>query len=80
MYVGLYEGSKSWSIAEKDGLKVATAYDAAQADIIMILVNDEKQPVLYKESIEPNLKKEKHWHLLTVLIFIMDKSLAHLNM
>lgn len=58
--VGLYEGSKSWKLAEDAGLKVATAADAAkQADIIMILVNDEKQPRLYKESIEPNLKDGK---------------------
>lgn len=54
--VGLYEGSKSWAVAENAGLKVATAADATkQADIIMILINDEKQGQLYKESIEPNL-------------------------
>lgn len=58
--VGLYEGSKSWKLAEDAGLKVATAADAAkQADIIMILVNDEKQPKLYKESIEANLSAGK---------------------
>jgi len=58
--VGLYEGSKSWKLAEDAGLSVATAADAAkQADIIMILVNDEKQPKLYKESIEPSLKAGK---------------------
>ena len=58
--VGLYTGSKSWKVAEEAGLKVATAYDAAaQADIIMILINDEKQPKLYKESIEPNLTAGK---------------------
>jgi len=58
--VGLYEGSKSWKAAEEAGLKVAVAAEAAkQADIIMILVNDEKQPKLYKESIEPGLKAGK---------------------
>lgn len=58
--VGLYTGSKSWAIAEAAGLKVATAFDAAaQADVIMILINDEKQAKLYKESIEPNLKAGK---------------------
>lgn len=58
--VGLYEGSKSWKIAEEAGLTVKTAAEAAkQADIIMILVNDEKQPKLYKESIEPNLSAGK---------------------
>ncbi len=58
--VGLYEGSKSWAKAEKQGLKVMTSADAAKAaDIIMILINDEKQAKLYKESIEPNLTEGK---------------------
>ena len=40
--IGLYEGSKSWAKAEKQGFKVYTAAEAAkQADIIMILINDE---------------------------------------
>lgn len=55
--VGLYEGSKSWAIAEQDGLKVAVAAEAAKvADVIMILLPDEKQADVYKESIEPNLE------------------------
>ena len=54
--VGLYEGSKSWDAAEAAGLDVYTVYDAAkQADFIMILVPDELQAQVYKESIEPNL-------------------------
>jgi len=58
--VGLYEGSKSWAKAEAQGLKVMTAAEAAKAaDIIMILINDEKQAKLYKESIEPNLTEGK---------------------
>ncbi len=58
--VGLYEGSNSWAKAEAQGLKVMTAADAAKtADIIMILINDEKQAKLYKESIEPNLTEGK---------------------
>jgi ketol-acid reductoisomerase len=58
--VGLYEGSKSWAKAESAGLKVMTAADAAKAaDIIMILINDERQAKLYKESIEPNLTEGK---------------------
>ena len=58
--VGLYTGSKSWAKAEKQGLKVMTASEAAKvADIIMILINDEKQAKLYKESIEPNLTEGK---------------------
>ena len=55
--IGLYEGSKSWAKAEAQGLKVYTAAEAAkQADIIMILINDEKQAAMYKKDIEPNLK------------------------
>ena len=58
--VGLYEGSKSWAKAEAQGLKVMTSADATKvADIIMILINDEKQAKLYKESIEPNLSEGK---------------------
>ena len=54
--VGLYEGSKSWKAAEEAGLEVAVAAEAAKkADIIMILINDEKQQALYQESILPNL-------------------------
>ncbi|HNX64731.1 MAG TPA: ketol-acid reductoisomerase [Oscillospiraceae bacterium] len=58
--VGLYEGSKSWQRAEKAGLKVMVAAEAAKAaDIIMILINDEKQRKLYEDSIGPNLTKGK---------------------
>ena len=58
--VGLYKGSKSWEKAEKQGVKVMTAAEAAAAaDLIMILINDEKQAKLYKESIEPNLTEGK---------------------
>ncbi len=58
--VGLYKGSKSWAKAEAQGVKVMTAEEAAKnADMIMILINDEKQAKLYKESIEPNLTEGK---------------------
>ena len=58
--VGLYNGSRSWAKAEAQGLTVMTAAEAAKnADIIMILINDEKQAKLYKESIEPNLTEGK---------------------
>lgn len=58
--VGLYEGSKSWAKAESQGLRVMTAAEAAKnADIIMILINDEKQAKLYKESIEPYMTEGK---------------------
>jgi len=58
--VGLYEGSKSWEKAQKAGFEVAVAADAAKkADVIMILINDEKQADLYRESIAPNLTAGK---------------------
>ena len=58
--VGLYEGSKSWAKAEEAGLKVMVTADAVKnADIIMILVNDEKQAALYKKDILPNLSAGK---------------------
>ncbi len=56
--IGLYKGSKSWKRAEEQGFEVFTAAEAAkQADIIMILINDEKQAKMYKEDIEPNLEE-----------------------
>ena len=58
--VGLYEGSKSWAKAEAQGLKVMTTAEAAKiADIIMILIPDEKQAALYKSEIEPYLTEGK---------------------
>ena len=55
--IGLYEGSKSWAKAEKQGLTVYTAAEAAKmADIIMILINDEKQADMYQKDIAPNLE------------------------
>ena len=55
--IGLYEGSKSWAKAEAQGFEVYTAAEAAKkADIIMILINDEKQAAMYKKDIAPNLE------------------------
>jgi len=56
--VGLYEGSPSWKKAEAAGLTVMLTPDAVkQADVVMILVNDEKQAQLYRKDIAPYLKK-----------------------
>ncbi|MBQ7641616.1 MAG: ketol-acid reductoisomerase [Acholeplasmatales bacterium] len=55
--VGLYKGSKSWAKAEKQGLEVyETAEAVKKADIVMILINDEKQAQMYENDIKPNLK------------------------
>lgn len=56
--IGLYEGSKSWKVAEEYGFKVYTVAEAVkQADIVMILIPDEKQADVYKTEIAPNLKE-----------------------
>ena len=58
--VGLYEGSKSAAKAKEDGFTVMLTADAVKAaDIIMILVNDEKQAALYKNDIKANLSAGK---------------------
>lgn len=59
--VGLYEGGKSWNLAQEAGLKVALVAEAAkEADVIMMLVNDEKQVQIYEESIKDNLSPGKY--------------------
>lgn len=59
--VGLYHGSKSWEKAQSEGLIVMTAADATSwADVVMILINDEKQVDLYENSIKDNLKPGKY--------------------
>ena len=59
--VGLYEGSPSRKKAEAEGLEVVTPAEAAQwADVIMILIPDEKQAVLYANEIEPHLRAGQH--------------------
>jgi len=56
--VGLRASSASWKKAESAGLKVAEVKDAvAAADVVMILTPDEFQAKLYRDEIEPNLKK-----------------------
>jgi len=56
--VGLREGSASAAKAEAAGLVVKNVNDAVVgADLVMVLTPDEFQFDLYKNSIEPNLKK-----------------------
>src|SRR5437764_2844203 len=58
--VGLPETSASRAKAQKEGLTVNTPAEAAAwADVIMILAPDTKQPKLYRDAIEPNLKPGK---------------------
>ena len=56
--VGLYEGSKSWPKAEEAGLQVMTIADAVRwADVVMMLLPDEKQPPVFRSEVEPNLSE-----------------------
>ena len=56
--IGLYEGISCWKKAEEQGFEVYTAAEAAkQADIIMVLINDEKQAALYKTILSRILRK-----------------------
>ncbi|MDH3637655.1 MAG: ketol-acid reductoisomerase [Gammaproteobacteria bacterium] len=55
--VGLREGSESWQKAERSGLAVAKVSDAvSNADVVMILVPDERQSALFETEISPHLK------------------------
>ena len=56
--VGLRKESAFWKRAQKDGLKVMTVPEASKAaDIIMILIPDDKQRDMYENDIAPHLKK-----------------------
>ncbi|NLL38510.1 MAG: ketol-acid reductoisomerase [Clostridiales bacterium] len=58
--VGLYEGSKSAVQAKADGFEVKTVAEATKvADIIMLLVNDEKMAGIYEAGVAPNLSEGK---------------------
>ena len=55
--IGLREGGKSWAKAVAAGFEVFSVAEATKrADVVMILINDEVQAKVYKESIEKNLK------------------------
>jgi len=55
--VGLYEGSKSAETAKNDGFTVLNADQAVQqADVVMMLVNDEKMKSIYDVGVAPFLK------------------------
>jgi ketol-acid reductoisomerase len=61
LVVGLQNNSSSKPKAEAEGLKVITPTEAAKwADVMMMLVPDEKQAVLYASEIEPHTRKGQH--------------------
>jgi len=50
-------GTPNYDLAVEHGFKPVTAAEAAQqADVIQILTEDEVQPVVYKNEVEPHLK------------------------
>lgn len=56
--VGLYKGSKSWKLAENYGFKVYEVAEAVKkADVVVVLIPDEKQKQVYEESIKDNLSE-----------------------
>ena len=56
--IGLRKGGASWDKAEKAGMKVEEVGKAVKgADLVMLLVPDEQQPGVYRDEIEPNIKK-----------------------
>ncbi|GIP38882.1 ketol-acid reductoisomerase (NADP(+)) 2 [Paenibacillus sp. J31TS4] len=55
--IGLRPG-KSWETAKNDGFEVYEVDEATRrADLVQLLINDELQAKVYKEQIQPNLKK-----------------------
>jgi ketol-acid reductoisomerase len=56
--VALRRGGASWDKAKKGGVKVAEMAAAIKgADVVMVLLPDEHHAQVYKEFIEPNIKK-----------------------
>ncbi len=56
--VGLRVGGRTWKQAEADGFKPVEPKEAVQgADVLVMLCPDMMQPILYKQAVEPNLKK-----------------------
>ena len=56
--VGLRKGGASWDKAKKGGIDVAEIDESIRgADIVMVLLPDEHHAAVYKELIEPNIKK-----------------------
>jgi ketol-acid reductoisomerase len=56
--VGLRKGGASWDKAKKAGLKVAEVADAVKAaDFVMMLMPDEHIGAVYRDEVEPNIRK-----------------------
>jgi ketol-acid reductoisomerase len=56
--VGLRKGGASWAKVEKAGIAVQEIATAVKsADVVMILLPDENIPQVYRDEVEPNIKK-----------------------
>src|SRR5438309_5988474 len=56
--VGLRKGGASWDKAKKAGLKVAEVTEAVKgADFVMMLMPDEHIAAVYRDEVEPNIRK-----------------------
>ena len=54
------EGTSNYKQAEEDGFSPKSISDVTkEADVLMVLVQDNLQPIVYKNCIEPNLKEGK---------------------
>ncbi|MDR7428372.1 MAG: ketol-acid reductoisomerase [Armatimonadota bacterium] len=55
--VALFRGSRSWARAEADGFRVRTVSEAvAEADLVQVLIPDERQGQVFREEIAPRLR------------------------
>jgi ketol-acid reductoisomerase len=58
--VGLYDGSRSWETAERDGFTVGTVADVVRwADVVSLLLPDQYHKAVFNESIKPYLTPGK---------------------
>jgi ketol-acid reductoisomerase len=56
--IGLYKGSPSRAKAENNGLQTMTVAEAVRwADVVMMLLPDEKQPAVFEAEVRPNLSE-----------------------
>src|SRR5512132_2276266 len=57
--VGLRKGGASWEKAKAAGLKVAEVGEAVKgADVVMMLMPDESIAAVYRDDVEPNIRKD----------------------
>src|SRR5260370_12812315 len=58
--IGLYDGSKSIQVAKEKGFEVVSTAEAVRrADVILVALQDTKQPAAYERDIAPNLAPGK---------------------